>query len=147
MVAAMSLDATTGVLTYDDGARIDPAAPLSAFRASPLGAEASSRERDAWTWLELPSRLTGGVAFSATLTFEGERLFSISLHLPRAGTAGYASWSFDEEQAIVAEGARWLAAAVGDGRHDFPWGSAGSGFDERSASAYLVIRYRPASTT
>jgi hypothetical protein len=143
----MSLDATTGVLTYDDGARIDPTVPLSAFRASPLGAEASSRERDEWTWLELPPRLTGGVAFSATLTFERERLFSISLDRPRAGKAGYASWSFDEEQAIVAEGARWLAAAVGEGRHDFAWGSAGSGFDERSASAYLLIRYRPASTT
>jgi len=140
----MSLDAVTGVLTYDDGARIDPAVPLTAFRASPLGAEASSRQRDEWTWLELPSHLTGGVAFSATLTFEGERLFSIRLHRPRAGRVGYASWSFDEEQAIVAEGTRWLSAALGEHRHSFSWGSAGSNFDERSASAYLLIRYQPA---
>ena len=140
----MSLDAATGALTYDDGARIDPAEPLTAFRASPLGRTASAHERGEWAWLELASRVTGGVAFSATLTFERGRLFSISLHRPRAGTGGYASWSFDEERAIVAEGARWLATAVGEGRHEFSWGSAGSGFDERSGSAYLLIRYRPA---
>ncbi len=137
----MSLDVATGVLTYDDGAQVDPSRPLAEFLTTPLGSSATKRHRDTWTWLELPKRLTGGVAFVATLTFERERLFSILLNRARE-PRGWEQWSLAEEQAIVAEDTRWLAAAVGEGRHEFSWGSAGAGFDERGATAYLLIRYR-----
>jgi hypothetical protein len=89
--------------------------------------------------MELVQQAVDGELYSATLTFEGERLFSISLHRSRAGT-GYEHWSRDEEDAVTATDTRWLDAALGKVRV-FPWGSASAGFDERSASAYLIIRY------
>ena len=137
----MSLDAATGAFTYDDGARVDPAMPLTEFLKTPFAGVATKRQRDTWTWLELPARVAGGVAFTAILTFEGERLFSILLNRARE-PRGWEHWSLAEEQAIVAEDTRWLAAAVGEGRHEFTWGTAGAGFDERGATAYLLIRYQ-----
>lgn len=139
--AGMSLDAATGVLTYDDGAQVDPSKPLAEFLTTPLGGSATRRHRDTWTWLELPARAIDGVAFVATLTFEGERLFSILLNRARP-RRDWDQWSLAEEQAIVAEDTRWLAAAVGEGRHQFTWGAAGAGFDERGATAYLLLRYQ-----
>lgn len=132
----MSLDSATGVLTWDDGERIDPRVPLAeAGFSAPLRVHAS------WKSFALPRRLLDGVEFGATLTFEGERLASIDLHLPRAGNDGYDSWSLAEEKDLAAQSARWLAHALPGSRRKFPWGTASAGFDERSASAYLIIRY------
>jgi hypothetical protein len=138
----MSLDAATGALTYDDGERLDPGTTHSAFVASALGALAQAFDRrETWKRYNVPARTIDGISFSTTITFEGERIFSIELGRARPGR-GYEAWSLDTETEVEAADNRWLDAALGEGRRTFPWGSAGAFFEPRSAAAMLNIRYR-----
>ena len=58
----------------------------------------------------------------------------------------WANWSADRERAIAREDAAWLSAALGGqgsttGTYSFVWGTASSGFDERSGYSSIVIKY------
>jgi hypothetical protein len=53
----MSLDATTGALTYDEGERLDPGTTHSVFLASPLGKIAQAFDlRDTWKRYSIAAR-------------------------------------------------------------------------------------------
>lgn len=59
----------------------------------------------------------------------------------------WANWSAERERAIAREDAAWLSAALGGqasttGAYSFDWGTAWSGFDERSGYSSVGIKYK-----
>ena len=99
----------------------------------------------------LPALTLMGRPYTPSVYFTDGLIASISLTWAdpaRAiGSDPWANWSAERERAIARDDAKWLAAALeGAGSttqiYTFDWGTAWSGFDERSGYSSVGIRYR-----
>lgn len=139
----MSLDATTGTISFDDGLRLDPAVPLVSFLSSPLAAVATVvvPETEPWPTFRIDHRAFGGVPWSANVVFQGQRMYAVRLTRDRDGAGGWDSWSETAELALRADYDTWLDSVLGPGQRHFSWGSASAIFDQRAAATYIDVRF------
>jgi hypothetical protein len=77
--------------------------------------------------------------------FEGERLFQVILAASNGETdSGWEHWSEESERHLKNYYTRVLGQLLGSSGikpHKFRWGSAEAGYDERSGSSFIAIRY------
>ena len=98
----------------------------------------------------LPTLTLMGRPYTPSVYFTDGLIASISLTWADparvVGSDPWADWPAERERAIARDDAKWLAAAL-DGAgsttqtYSFDWGTAWSGFDERSGYASVGIRY------
>ena len=98
----------------------------------------------------LPTLSLMGRPYTPSVYFTHGLVASISLiwadPARAVGSDPWADWSAERELAIAREDAKWLAAALGavgstTQTYSFDWGTARSGYDERSGYSSVVIRY------
>lgn len=116
-------------------------------RARPSGANGPHRS------YVLPALTLMGRRYTPSVYFTDGLIASISLTWAdparAVGSNPWANWSAERERAIARDDAEWLAAALkGAGSttqaYSFDWGTAWSGFDERSGYSSIGIRYNRA---
>jgi len=98
----------------------------------------------------LPALTLMGSPYTPSVYFSDGLIASISLTWAdparAVGSDPWANWSAERERAIARDDAKWLATAL-DGAgsttqiYSFDWGTAWSGFDERSGCSSVGIRY------
>lgn len=139
------IDTVTGKIEVEgEPEGLGPALRLSAFLATPLGHAAKLVvHNEPWRTLHIAACRIGGEDFAAMLTFEGERLATVTLCL--ADPANALSY-----EALDAGHRRWLAANLRgapawrseESERRFAWGTLWVGFDVKSGGPEIVVRYR-----
>ena len=83
----------------------------------------------------------GGPDFWTTLYFCDEKLHSIELVAAVAKSKNWNEWSEAEELLIKAKHDAFLIEQTGRRSHKYAWGEIVSGYDARSGSSSIIIRY------
>lgn len=132
----MIVDPATGRFTLASGTVLGPELTRSAFLASPEGRGATVfAQNEPWCSYRF---VVPGEPLVMVVFFNGDALDALSLAVddPSLG-----AWSKAGEMGRVNANDAWLAA------HDIAtgsraWGSVWSGYDDKSGSGHVVIRFR-----
>jgi hypothetical protein len=110
-----------------------------------LGATVQVKNEPFCSWKLIPTKWDDNKWWTVIVYFEGERLFQVILAASDSETdSGWESWSEESEKHLKNYYALVLAQLLGfsgNKPHKFSWGVAEAGYDERSGSSFIAIRY------
>lgn len=136
------VDPTTGAVHFEQPrAVIAPSLTRTQFLQGPLAQGAAAFVvNEPWHSWKLGRLHEAGLSFVVILGFHAQCLKSVTLHQSAALTGSWEDWSVAQEQQRKQAHERWLDQCLG-ARRDFPWGTVSSGYDARSGSSDICIRY------
>lgn len=80
--------------------------------------------------------------FDVTLIFDqNDKLFMIKISYHADPVMTWANWSEKEQILLKTKHDNLLEQQLGKPPYDYPWGIIGSGYDPRSGSSMITIRY------